>query len=95
MSSIAKLSSFSTIEEFGRKLIKLHRPATIDWKKKFGVKEKNDVKDGKLDGQEKAGYFCARCKANISAKEARFCWNNKSRFNGKAFCYKCQKQFQP
>ena len=86
LSSIVKLSSFSTVEKFGRKLVALHRPATINWRKKYGIGPDERRKP-------KKGYYCAGCRAPISAKEAKFCWNNKSRFKGKAFCYKCQKQF--
>ncbi|OAQ19799.1 NERD domain protein [Thermosulfurimonas dismutans] len=74
-----KISSFSLVEEFAKKLAGFHKPITIDWKKKFGIK---DVKK----------YFCFKCGANISEKEAKFCWNNKKRFKGKAFCFKCQKE---
>ncbi len=95
-SSIKNLSSFSEIEDFGKKLVKFHRPKTIDWKKKFGIKEKSDSvhKDSNTNvNNVKSGYFCAKCKAKISYKEAKFCWSNRTRFEGKAFCYKCQKQF--
>jgi hypothetical protein len=39
----------------------------------------------------RSGYFCAKCKAKISKKAAMFCFNNKSKFGGKAFCFDCQK----
>ncbi len=93
--SVIKWSSFSTIEEFGRKLIGFHRPSIINWRKKFGIEENSNTvhKSINKNNNAKKAYFCARCKARISEKEAKFCWNNKSRFKGKAFCYKCQKQF--
>ncbi len=93
LSSVAKLSSFTTIEEFGRRLVDLHRPATINWRKKFGIDEKCNTVYNNVNNNIKRGYYCAKCKVTISGKEAKFCWNNKSRFKGKAFCYKCQKQF--
>ena len=40
LSSVAKLSSFSTIEEFGRRLVALHRPSSINWVKKFWLDPK-------------------------------------------------------
>lgn len=36
-------------------------------------------------------YFCAKCHAGISFSVASFCWNNKGRFGGKAYCIACQK----
>ena len=92
LSSVAKLSSFSTIEKFGRKLVGFHRPSKINWRNKFGIDEKYNINHNNVNNHTKRGYFCARCKARISDKEAKFCWNNKTRFKGKAFCYKCQKQ---
>jgi len=77
---VLKISSFSMVEEFAKKLVAYHKPITIDWIKRFGIK---DVKR----------YFCFKCGAMISDKEAKFCWNNKKKFKGKAFCFKCQKEF--
>ncbi|QEY26588.1 nuclease-related domain-containing protein [Neisseria zalophi] len=35
--------------------------------------------------------FCAACKKTVSPKVAHFCWNNKARFQGKVYCFDCQK----
>jgi hypothetical protein len=40
---------------------------------------------------EKTGYFCAACKKPIARKVALFCFTNKKRFSGKAYCFDCQK----
>ncbi len=93
LSSIAKLTQFSTIEEFGKRLIDFHLPATINWRKKFGINEEYSAHSKNINNNAQKTYFCARCKKIISYKEAKFCWDNKLRFKGKAFCYKCQKQF--
>lgn len=37
------------------------------------------------------GYFCFGCRDGISRKVAQFCWDQKSRFGGKAYCMKCQR----
>lgn len=86
--SISKVSSFESIKEFGKRLVRFHKQPHIDWKKKFGITE-SQIADKKTKR-----YFCAKCKANISFKEAKFCWNNKERFKGRAFCYNCQKGFK-
>ncbi len=88
LSSLVKMSTFSQIEKFGRDLVKLHRPASFDWKKKFGIHEM----PSRTTSDATAGYYCAKCKVGISAKVARFCWSNKKRFKGKAFCIECQKE---
>jgi hypothetical protein len=37
-------------------------------------------------------FFCAKCKTSISDKVAKFCFNNKTKFGGKAYCFDCQNQ---
>jgi len=82
--ALGKMSSLDNVIEFGKSLISFHKPLNINWKKKFGILEKN------LETPDKK-YFCAKCKKKISYAEAKFCWNNKSKFKGKAYCYQCQK----
>jgi hypothetical protein len=38
-------------------------------------------------------YFCAQCKCGISKTVFDFCFNNKTRFGGRAYCMTHQKQF--
>lgn len=44
--------------------------------------------------KEEPQYFCASCKNSIAAVVAKFCWNNKSRFGGRAYCRTCQAKVQ-
>jgi hypothetical protein len=37
-------------------------------------------------------FFCAKCKTSITEKVAIFCFNNKKKFGGKAYCFDCQNQ---
>lgn len=39
----------------------------------------------------KNGHFCSKCGCGISLRVAQFCWNNKGRFSGRAYCMPCQK----
>lgn len=43
----------------------------------------------------RTGYFCAKCGKDISKKVAMFCFTNKDRFGGKAYCFECQKEVVP
>ncbi|MEA2067082.1 MAG: nuclease-related domain-containing protein [Thermotogota bacterium] len=36
-------------------------------------------------------YWCYRCKKEISYKIAKYCFDRKDIFGGKAYCYECQK----
>ncbi|MBG0778025.1 MAG: NERD domain-containing protein [Desulfovibrionaceae bacterium] len=40
-----------------------------------------------------ARFFCARCKKGITPKAAAYCFNDKKRFGGRAYCFECQKAF--
>jgi len=87
ISCLARMSSISVVKEFANNLIKFHRPSTIDWKKRFGISQQ--ILQSK---EENKKYFCALCKTQISFREAKFCWNNKKKFKGRAYCYDCQKK---
>jgi len=77
-----KLSSFSRVEDFARKLVTYHKPLKVNWKKKFGIEN--------TDKQRR--YFCYRCGKETSEKVARFCWRNPKRFGRKVYCLSCQKE---
>ncbi len=51
--------------------------------------------EGKGESRGRSGasrrYFCARCKKDISAREARYCFDRKETFGGRAYCYDCQR----
>lgn len=42
---------------------------------------------------QSSSKYCFKCKKPISTKVANFCWDNKSRFKGRAYCFDCQKLF--
>jgi hypothetical protein len=44
----------------------------------------------KQESKEKK-YWCYRCKKEISYKVAKYCFDRKNIFGGKAYCYECQK----
>lgn len=77
-----KISSFSVVEDFARRLVAYHSPIKIDWKRKFGIESNKDQKR----------YFCYRCGKNVSEKVAKFCWKNPVKFQGRVFCIECQKR---
>lgn len=63
-------------------------PAPVEDKAPAPAPQGGDVADEQPD---RPGYFCAACKATVSAKVAKFCWGNTARFGGKVYCYDCQK----
>jgi len=39
-------------------------------------------------------YYCADCGKTITANAAKYCWQHINVFNGKAYCYNCQKNYK-
>ena len=39
-------------------------------------------------------YFCFDCRVSIPKEVAKFCWDRRERFGGKAYCRSCQSKFK-
>jgi hypothetical protein len=89
-SGLAKLISVETLIELTHRLATFHHPIAINYRAKFGIQP---VKEEKTNIPVTKNYFCANCKKTISEKAAMFCFTNKKRFDGKAYCFDCQKAF--
>jgi hypothetical protein len=102
---ILKVCSGETVKNLGEKLLELHKPSRVDYIKKFelgsALLSKASIESARPDrgtdiglsapkSKEGTQYFCANCKMPIAAVVAKYCWNNKSRFRGKAYCRVCQ-----
>ena len=102
---IFKICSRDTVISLGEKLSALHRPGRIDYVAKFDLAAallgKGAAQLGPPEGKiantepvapnkEEPQYFCASCRSPIASVVAKFCWNNKARFGGKAYCRPCQ-----
>ncbi len=104
--SMAKTISQASVKEIAEKLARCHKPITINYYDKFGISKKQIDKPlintkkithlpnpAKQKTEENSKYYCYKCKNAISEKVALFCFNNKIRFKGRAYCYGCQKSF--
>lgn len=95
---IGNMSKLKTVTDFAQSLQSYHSSASIDYRKKFGIKHEHDPIQSVIDrsnGNAEQGdkkYYCFKCRKAIPDNVARFCWNNKERFGGKAFCYECQRK---
>lgn len=85
ISSVSKLISSDTLKEVAEKISKLHRPKLVNYKKKFGISEKE------IRQKTNKRYLCSRCGSEVSLKVANYCLQHKKRFKGKIFCFECQK----
>ncbi len=99
--SASKMVSIDTVIDFAKKIVSYHKPLEINWENKFRFsnnqnKTKEEIKKSKpskteTKTKEQKRYFCAKCKKTISEKEAKYCFGNKDKFKGKAYCFNCQK----
>ena len=85
---IGKMISPESLEDTARKLASHHVPAKIDYYRKFKISRAVDV-ENKTD-QDKI-YFCFSCKKQVPMNVARFCWQNRTRFGGRVYCFECQR----
>jgi hypothetical protein len=100
-----KVCSSETVKDLGEILLSLHKPNRVDYIRKFELgpallskeqfapvyaEQRIDIAPAVSKRKEEAEYFCANCKSSIAAVVAKFCWNNKIRFGGKAYCRVCQ-----
>ncbi|MDP3112322.1 MAG: nuclease-related domain-containing protein [Thermodesulfovibrionales bacterium] len=88
----SKISSFETLKGAAQRLAKLHKPIKVDYRKRFEIEDKQIASQFSEVRQSKK-FFCFKCKTTITPKVATFCWDNKKRFGGKAYCFDCQKNF--
>lgn len=100
LASIRKLSSSETVEEFAKKLVSFHQPKKDDFRAKFGLPAIDDPGNRETEKPSKSTanrpngsskYYCAACKKTIPPNVAKYCWENKQRFGGRAYCITCQK----
>lgn len=94
IASAGKMCSSETVMSIAKILAKLHKPIKIDYKKRFVSEEIPPMKREPATDQMAAvkSYYCSKCKKTITEKVAKFCWDNKRKFGGKAYCFDCQKK---
>ncbi|MEW8308213.1 MAG: NERD domain-containing protein [gamma proteobacterium symbiont of Ctena orbiculata] len=101
--ALGKAVSSKTLKEFAEALAARHQPKEFDYRAKFGIGEAKqaepvekpkvvDAPARKAGDQErkKKGYYCADCKAKITLKVAKYCFDRKEQFGGRAYCMDCQ-----
>ncbi len=96
MGSMAKFISRDLLKQIAERLVAYHQHAQIDYYNKFSISKIEIIEAPVLapdKREERSKYYCYSCKKSISKKVAMFCFNNKIRFNGKAYCFDCQKRF--
>jgi len=95
LASASKMVSGDKIKEVAQRIAAVHKPMKRNYRKRFGLEDASPSQDNTvpLDTQPSKQFYCFQCKKKITEKVAKFCWDNKQRFHGKAFCFDCQKAF--
>ena len=108
-SSVNKLISTETLQNFAENLADLHTPAKKDWKARFGIPDMPSEQTpppanipqkqpappaATAEPTKPMRLFCADCKKTVSQNVADFCWNNKARFHGRVYCFDCQRKYK-
>ncbi len=100
---VAKVVFSETITDLGLRLVARHKPIIPDYYSKFSLAKsdlsvKQESKKYEVvstpqinDKIADKNNWCATCKAKITERAAKFCWDNKQRFGGRAYCINCQK----
>ncbi|HXX81618.1 MAG TPA: nuclease-related domain-containing protein [Thermodesulfovibrionales bacterium] len=94
LTTVSKISTFETVVEMAKRLAALHKPIKIDCRKRFGIEDAPLLQTGGtqiFNSRQLMRFYCSKCKKTITEKAAKFCWDNKQRFGGKAYCFDCQK----
>lgn len=96
LTAASKISSFEAVVEAAKRLAALHRPFKTNYRKRFGIEDaglsQTSTKRA-TDIQSSKQFYCFKCKKTITEQVAKFCWDNKQRFHGKAYCFDCQEAF--
>ena len=102
VSSLVKLISTETLRQIAESIVACHKPVAVNYYERFEVAPNSTkqrvspdfVTSPKIEKREPTSeYYCFKCRKVISQRVARFCFDNKQRFGGKAYCYDCQKSF--
>jgi hypothetical protein len=93
--TISKLCSSSTLQRVAKRLASFHSPLRIDFISKFGLSAQSFSKgqnERTAKEIEPRKYFCSGCNKVISERVANYCLQNRGKFGGKAYCFKCQRK---
>ncbi len=96
LSAVSKTMSFETVVEIAKRLAARHKPIKIDYRKRFGIEDvppRRSQAPNLEQPEPMKQFYCFKCKKPLTEKVAKFCWDNKKKFGGRAYCFDCQKEF--
>jgi hypothetical protein len=93
--AITKVVSADTIERIARDLVALHKPASFEWARKFGLGTAAPVAPATVSLQPFAtssANACESCGKPVSDRVTQYCRDQAVRFGGRILCYACQRR---
>jgi hypothetical protein len=99
LAAATKIIGSDAFEEFGQKLVRLHRPGAINYVAKFGIDESavtmqaQAIEKTSTPSPQISGKVCQMCGTLVEKKDVFFCNMNKERFKGQIVCRECQSSF--
>jgi len=89
---ILKICSQETLEATAKSLARLHRPAKVDFKARFGIRDQTKPSN-QPEKTTPVGpsIVCESCASTVSEKVVQYCLDRKHHFKGKILCYDCQR----
>lgn len=94
---ISKVVSQETLRELGANIVALHKKGNINYKELFGITNEdlnsNSTNIASNHEPQKTSNYCAQCKTDIPSVVAKFCFERKARFGGRAYCRDCQNDY--
>jgi hypothetical protein len=90
--AILKICSQETLEATAKSLAKLHRPAKVDFKARFGIRDQiKPTSQPEKTTPEGPSIVCEACSSKVSEKVVQYCIDRKHLYKGRILCYNCQR----
>lgn len=96
-----KMIGCDTLEDFAKRIARLHRPKATDYMAKFGIDNATtpqpaqpvvaEKMESYAGNARKGNKACQKCGTAVDSKVVFFCNINKQKFGGMVLCRDCQK----
>jgi hypothetical protein len=89
---VAKFVGRETVEDLGRQLLAMHKPAPLAGATRFGLPEHAAAGSTSMTtSPQGGGARCASCGRAVSPKVQAFSLGHADRFGGRVLCFDCQQ----